>query len=149
MAQAGPTGLADFAGCWRVLRRIDDRHARMRGRFDGQADFVPDGQGLTCTETGLLRYGDAAPLEGTRRNLWRPQPPHAIAVHFADGRFFHAFDLAADARAAHDCAPDLYRVRYDFSDWPAWRATWTVSGPRKDYTSETTYTRKATRVGVA
>ena len=34
---------------------------------------------------------------------------------FDDGRFFHRFD--AEDRAAgrrHDCAPDLYRVRYDF-----------------------------------
>jgi hypothetical protein len=55
-------------------------------------------------------------------------------VLFADGRPFHAFDPgAARPEAAHDCPPDLYRVRYDFSDWPDWQAAWEVRGPRKDY----------------
>ena len=27
----------------------------------------------------------------------------------------------------------LYRVRYDFSDWPDWRTIWHVTGPRKAY----------------
>ena len=133
----GPAGLADFEGSWRIARRIDDRRAGVTGTFDGRADFVPDGQGLTVTETGLMRYGDGPALEGRRVYLWRPDPPHRIAVHFDDGRFFHAIDIGSAPEATHHCAPDLYRVAYDFSRWPLWRAVWTVTGPRKDYTSTT------------
>jgi hypothetical protein len=61
-------------------------------------------------------------------------------VLFADGRFFHRFDAEDPApAAAHDCPPDLYRVRYDFRPWPRWQAEWRVTGPRKDYAMVSRY----------
>ena len=61
-------------------------------------------------------------------------------VDYADGRPFHEFDPARP-RAAHWCDPDDYRVRYDFTRWPLWRAEWEVRGPRKDYLMMTDYRR--------
>lgn len=61
-------------------------------------------------------------------------------MFFDDGRPFHRFCLAQKAEGSdHPCGDDLYRVAYDFSDWPHWQAVWTVVGPRKDYTSTTRY----------
>lgn len=125
--------LSAFAGDWTLTRRIEDHRAGAPGRFEGTARFQPAAGGLAYRETGLLTLGTSAPLRATRSYVWQAAVD-AIAVRFADGRFFHAFATdAAEPRAEHDCPPDLYRVRYDFRDWPHWRVEWRVAGPRKDY----------------
>ena len=134
-----PRDLGDFAGAWRLIRRIEDRRAGLSGHMEGQAVFAPDAAGLTCDEEGRMCYGAAAPMQARRRYLWRADEPGRIAVLYGDGRPFHAFALGATAEARHDCAPDLYRVAYDFTGWPEWRADWHVTGPRKDYTSRSVY----------
>jgi hypothetical protein len=135
----GPRELADFAGRWRIARRIEDTRAGLAGRLEGLAEFRPGAGGLTCDERGELRYGTAPPMPATRRTLWRAGAPGRIAVFFDDGRPFHDFALGPAAEAAHDCPPDRYLVAYDFSRWPAWQVRWRVAGPRKDYLSITDY----------
>lgn len=130
--------LDDFAGDWKVERVIDDRAGGQAGRFDGRGHFTPVGDGdLAYAEEGMLTLGSGAPLRATRRHLWRAEGGR-IAVDYADGRPFHSFD-PADPAAEHQCGADLYAVRYDFADWPRWRAEWTVRGPRKDYTMTTEF----------
>jgi len=133
--------LADFEGRWQLSRRIEDHRAGVTGRLEGEAVFEPGQGGLILTETGRLRYGAGAPMQAERRYLWRAEAG-GIAVFFEDGRPFHRFSPAAP-EARHDCPPDLYRVRYDFSVWPAWRAVWHVTGPRKDYGMISTYAPEA------
>ena len=60
-------------------------------------------------------------MTATRDYLWRDGGAGTIEVRFGDGRFFHRF-LADEPEPAaeHDCPPDRYRVRYDFSRWPRW-----------------------------
>ena len=138
----GPRVLQEFAGRWRIERRIADARAGVEGRLEGVADFAAGEGGLVCTESGLLRYAGAPPMRARRVYLWRADGPGRIAVAFEDGREFHGFALRGEAaEAEHDCAPDRYRVRYDFSGWPDWRAEWRVRGPRKDYVSVTDYRR--------
>lgn len=133
-------GLAAFAGCWRLQRRITDRMAGQVGHLTGQAVFTPDGPDrLDYHETGTLRIGDGAPMAATRAYLWIFDAG-GVAVRFADGAAFHRFTPAGHAAGSdHLCGADLYRVAYDFTRWPAWRATWVVHGPRKDYTSVSDY----------
>ncbi len=124
--------LADFVGCWRIAREIEDRLSATTGRFQGTAEFVPAAEGLAYREQGVLTLGDATPLTAERCYLWRAGPEGRIIVDHGDGRPFHDFHPAGpDAR--HLCGADDYAVRYDFGDWPCWRADWTVRGPRKDY----------------
>ena len=134
--------LMDFAGDWRMSRLIEDRLAGETGRFAGRAVFTPDGDGLACHETGVLSLPGRAPMQAERRYLYVPHLSGGITVCFADGRPFHR--IAPDSATPsdrHDCAPDLYRVRYDFTAWPAWTADWHVTGPRKDYDMRSTYRR--------
>lgn len=134
-------GIGDFEGTWTLSRRIEDRLGRQAGRFEGRAVLAPGGDGLVYEEAGTLTLGAAAPMQATRRYLWRAEGG-LIAVEFDDGRHFHAFDPNADRpEAHHDCAPDVYDVRYDFDNWPEWRAVWEVRGPRKDYRMESLYRR--------
>jgi Family of unknown function (DUF6314) len=129
-----------FRGHWRLARTIEDLRARRSGRLEGRARFVPDGEGLAYFEEGTLRYPGAPPMAATRRYLWREGAGGCIELRFEDGRFFHRFD-AEEARpsAEHLCSPDRYRVCYDFTRWPRWRAEWRVEGPRKDYALVSAY----------
>lgn len=129
-----------FAGRWRIARQIDDRRAGQMARFDGEVVFMPEGPGLRYEETGVMHLPGQPPMQATRRYDWRPGAG-GIEVFFDDGRFFHTIGPGAQPRARHECAPDLYRVAYDFTGWPLWRAVWQVSGPRKDYEMVTRYAR--------
>lgn len=134
--------LADFAGRWRIRRRIDDHLAGQVARFEGLAEMQPAAtMPWLWVETGELRLGDAAPMSAERRYLWAEEGGR-IRVRFPDGRAFHDFS-ATSLEAAHWCEPDDYRVRYDFGAWPAWQAQWRVRGPRKDYTLLSEYERVA------
>jgi hypothetical protein len=136
-----PTGPADFAGDWTLLRRIRDARAGVEGTFTGAARLSPMGRGLRYDERGRLDLPGQPSLEATRSYLWHEAGPGRIEILHDDGRPFHSFALGPVAEAEHACPPDLYRVSYDFSRWPDWSATWVVSGPRKDYTSVTDYRR--------
>ena len=135
--------LQSFAGGWRIERTIEDVRAGRSGRFTGAARFDSVPEGLAYHEEGTLALDGAAPMRATRRYLWRDGGAGTIEVLFDDGRFFHRFD-AEDPRpgSAHECSPDLYRVRYDFRGWPRWQAEWRVSGPRKDYGMVSAYARE-------
>lgn len=135
-------GRDDFAGAWRIDRRIDDRLAGQAGHFGGTAVLTPDGpDGLDYSEEGTLRLGGGTPLFASRRFLWRFAKGQ-VDVRFADGAPFHAFTPEGQgAGTDHPCGADFYRVAYDFSRWPVWSAVWTVTGPRKDYVSASTYSR--------
>lgn len=138
----GGMDLRAFAGRWRIERAIEDVAAGRAGRFAGEAVFAPVPEGLAYVETGTLSLEGVAPMAASRRYLWRDAGSGTIDVMFADGRFFHRIDAEEPTSGAlHDCAPDVYRVRYDFRGWPRWVAEWRVSGPRKDYAMVSRYAR--------
>lgn len=119
--------LADFIGAWRLEREI--RHADGTiARFDGRAEWRLEAPGALCVETGTLTLPEGMAVQAERRYLWDAD----LQVRFADERFFHAVPPLGGV-AAHDCPPDRYEATYDFADWPRWRCTWRVRGPRKDY----------------
>ena len=131
--------LQDFQGLWRLERQITDALGP-DAVFTGTALFSPDAAGLTQHEAGRLELAGQGGFQAERRYLWR-QVGAGIAVLFAGGRDFHRFDpTLSEAVADHWCDPDTYQVRYDFRDWPVWRAEWRVTGPRKDYVMRTLYT---------
>lgn len=136
-----PADLSAFEGVWRIGKTVTDHRSGPDARFEGEACLSPDADGLVYDETGRLTLSGAAPVAAMRRYLWRRSGPGRIAVLFPDGRPFHSFALQPAPRARHWCAPDLYCVSYDFSQWPEWTATWAVSGPRKAYTLVSTYRR--------
>ncbi len=124
--------LDDFLGTWRLRRRILDRRAGEAGRLDGLVRFEAGAGGAVQREEGTLTLASRQQMTATRTYLWSAAPGRLV-VRFADGSDFHDFsDDADNPEAEHPCGDDLYRVRYDFRGWPAWRAVWRVSGPRKD-----------------
>lgn len=129
-----------FLGRWQLQRTITDRHAGQVGQLGGQATFTASGPNrLNYHETGALRLGGGPAMTAERSYIW-VFDGSGVVVSFADGAAFHRFLPAGHAAGTdHPCGADLYRVQYDFTSWPHWRATWVVSGPRKDYTSQSDY----------
>ncbi len=129
----GLVSLEALEGRWRlsrVIRNADGSEAQLQG----VTVFRREGDGLVQEEEGWLTLaGQAAPLRATRRYLWA-EGGGGLEIRFEDGRPFHTVPLGVERpEAAHECVPDVYRVAYDFTDWPRWRAVWRVTGPRKDY----------------
>ena len=130
--------LADFIGLWRVSRNIADHTGAGDTLFHGQAQI--DGGGL-YHETGKMTLPNGQVVAAERKYRWADTPT-GIQVSFDDGRPFHVIcpsDPSGVPTDQHWCPPDMYRVRYDFSDFPKWSAVWQVTGPRKDYTMISQY----------
>lgn len=129
-----------FIGTWTLARRLTDRLGQMDGAFTGQAVWRRQDDGsLDYAENGTLVLDRGGEMHAERRYQWRWEGDE-VAVYFADGAPFHRFEpTGRGAGTTHLCGADTYNVAYDFTDWPAWTATWDVVGPRKDYTSHSTY----------
>ncbi len=132
---------AYLIGDWRIEREIEDRRPNRPQSFAGRASFTGEGEDvLLYREDGTLHIGDTA-IHASQSHRWHFVEAHAD-VSFADGRPFHQVKLDGHhADALHDCPPDLYRVSYHFQTQDCWRQQWHVTGPRKDYTLESVFTR--------
>ena len=137
MSRGQAVRLKDFEGAWAIDRRVENA-VGPDARFAGVARFVPGEGGLVLTEEGEMTVPGLTPMRATRRYLWR-EAAEGIDVFFDDGRYFHHIGTGSVVEAAHDCAPDVYRVSYDFTGWPRWQAVWQVSGPRKAYRMTSVY----------
>lgn len=127
-----------FRGRWRVARLVRDARGTPSAAFAGTCHFEPDGTGLICRETGVLRHaGGRFPAE--RVTLWRFPGGARVEVRFADGRPFHAF-RPESPQALHLCGADRYEVAYSFAP-DRWLSRWVVRGPRKHYQMTTRYRR--------
>ena len=137
-------GAADFEGVWTLERKIKDRKGAMNGTLAGQAVLAGDGADrLIYREIGLLTLDSGAKLQAERRYRWEFATGR-VQISFDDGRPFHDFMPQGQAAGSdHPCGADHYSVLYDFTRWPQWQAVWTVTGPRKDYTSTSLYRREA------
>jgi len=134
-------GAADFEGDWQLERIITDRLGGMDGTLSGMATFAGADGALTYDETGRLALKTGPVMAATRRYMWTFTPGRVV-VCFSDGADFHSFSPSGAAiGTTHLCGDDLYDVTYDFESWPVWTATWSVKGPRKDYTSVSRYCR--------
>jgi len=130
----------DFEGRWQLSRLIIDKKAGRDGRFDGEARFERSKTGFTYHETGQIRFPGQAALNASQNYLWTENGQGAD-VTFSDGRAFHEVKFQPIWETNHECHPDWYAVRYDFSNWPKWSSTWSVKGPRKDYTMVSDFLR--------
>lgn len=130
--------LADFIGCWRLERRIE-QVGQPEARFEGTAEWRTVEGGADYSETGHLTLPDQTPIKAERRYFWDED----LRVHFADGRFFHAVPPEG-GESSHWCDPDQYEAHYDFSHWPRFTVIWQVKGPRKEYRMIGHYTPEET-----
>ena len=125
-------------GPWHMIRIIENVRDGVIGEVWGDAQFLFDGEGLTCLENGVLRFQGADYHTG-RTSLWRFDEDDRIEVQYEDGRPFHDFltrnpislMIADDAR---------YRISYEF-DRETWLSRWQMQGPGANYEMTTRYRR--------
>ncbi|WFU82412.1 DUF6314 family protein [Bradyrhizobium sp. CIAT3101] len=135
-----------LAGRWSF-----DRVIAGQGSMRGLATFTPLGaERLAYREQGRLRLQNGTELEAEREYVFRGRD-RGFEVFFKETppRLFHAIELAAsdggalNGSAGHLCNLDNYQSTYTFLADGGFVIRHVVSGPRKDYTMITTYTRAA------
>jgi hypothetical protein len=133
-----------LAGAWSFDRVIEGQ-----GSMKGLATFTPlDAENLAYREQGRLKLQNGTELEAEREYVFCKRD-RGFEVFFKETppRLFHAIELAAsddgalNGSADHLCSPDHYQSTYTFHPDGGFVIRHTVSGPRKDYTMITTYTR--------
>ncbi len=132
LATPGGIDHQEFKRVWLLKREVIPEGGRT-ARFEGLARV---NRKWTYIERGNLEV-DGADYTSARRYQWTPMKG-GFSIAFDDGRPFHTMIFNRPS-AQHSCPPDQYVVVYDFSQWPKWRSTWRVTGPRKDYTMHSLY----------
>ena len=137
-----------LAGEWSLQRNIEGQ-----ATMSGVATFTPLEAGtLKYREEGRIRLADGKEFDGHREYLFE-RAPGGFAVHFAETppRLFHAIAVVREGKgdgdvlagsATHLCTPDTYDSSYRFLPDGSFTIRHVVHGPRKDYLSETVFSRR-------
>jgi Family of unknown function (DUF6314) len=117
--------------------------------MQGIATFAPlDGGLLAYREQGSLKLANGTIVQAEREYVFSSSG-RGFKVFFKEDppRLFHEISLSASSegelsgQARHMCQPDEYQSAYMFMPDGTFVVRHVVSGPRKDYTMITTYTR--------
>jgi hypothetical protein len=116
-------------GPWSLHRTIEDRLAGETTTVTGTLTLERAGDEVAWHEAGEWeRRGARLPVERTLRVVRRDS---LWWVLFEDGREFHPWSPGVEV--VHPCGADTYRGLVEGTP-EAWRVTWEVRGPAKDYT---------------
>lgn len=156
-----------LVGAWDFRREVHDHRDGAEYTARGRAELTPldDGR-IRWAERGTLSWSaGSTPVWRTLFLVREPPGDGAAAsgwrVTFEDGRDFHPWTVGA---VEHLCGRDLYRGGVEIAADPApdpppagqppagrppvlppsdlpWELRWRVTGPEKDYTMHTTYSR--------
>lgn len=138
---AGKLGVAmdplaySFVGSWQVRRTVVDHLNGVKHHFAGTATISR----TSIAERGELRVGTAT-VEANR-SYQLAIDDDGISVRFPTGLDFVRLGLAPNQIAHHHCGSDMYRGKFLFRNTNFWIEFWRVSGPRKRYSSLTSYRR--------
>ena len=139
-----PNLWAFLRGEWTLQRTIHDARTASAGPLivEGRVSFADTLDGsFTFTEKGTLRQNGAAmPVE--QGYVFRRVNDYTASVHFRDGRHFHDLDLrTGECSVVHACEKDTYEGYYGARTLDCLSVRWRVTGPEKNYVSETVLTR--------
>jgi len=124
-----------FVGSWQVRRTVVDHLNRAKHRFAGTATVTE----TLISERGELQIGTAT-VEANR-SYQLAMDDDGISVRFLTGLEFVRLGLAPNQIAHHHCGSDMYRGKLLFRNTNFWIEFWRVNGPRKRYSSLTSYRR--------
>lgn len=137
-----------LSGHWRIDRKIIGEGATL----SGDADFAKAADGaLAYSEKGVLVLANGQELQAFRKYTYRADSAGLI-VEFADGpdkgktfvelSFVATTGNALEARDVHQCGADTYTAHYILDLPDRFQTDIVVSGPRKDYRTISTYSRR-------
>jgi hypothetical protein len=128
-----------------------DRVIESQATMQGIATFTPLDRGrLAYHEKGYLKLAHGTIVQAEREYVFS-NSGGGFKVFFKEDppRLFHEISLSVSSggaligRACHLCNHDDYRSVYMFLPDGAFAVRHVVSGPRKDYTMDTTYARRS------
>jgi hypothetical protein len=129
-------------GKWRIERSMLDRRQSLGGRYVGEAEFAGSSDALLYREHGRLTFGSHEGSAEQAHLYDFSDGPSRASVYFRDGRAFHDLDLSQGLDlVSHICDPDLYEGRFMVLDDGRWQSAWKVTGPRKDQSIFSVYSR--------
>ncbi len=122
-----------------------DRGFSTGERFSGRAVIAREGdRGLSYEEHGTLTLPSGERFEARRRYAYELRGA-SLEVHFRGDAglegLFHQIDPTT-GEGTHFCDPDLYEAKYSFESDDRFRIHYRVTGPRKDYVSDTVFVRE-------
>ncbi len=131
---------------WSFKRRIIHHHNDQVATIDGSVSWqkMPGSDAdrtLLYREQGVIRLANYI---GNASQTYRYDfSSEGIAdIYFNDGRFFYTLDLTTShCDVQHLCGADTYDGTFDAISDHEHHQIWRVTGPRKDYTSHTIFTR--------
>ena len=128
----------DFIGNWKISRYISDALACSKSFYFGEAVILQEGSNYRYNECGKLKIANGVPLFAKQSYLWKPVELDVFDICFKNGRSFHRLDLKGACGestfcAEHLCIADLYKISYNFSEFPFWYSVCSVKGPKKFY----------------
>ena len=121
-----------------MIRIIENVRDGVIGEVWGDAEFIFDGEGLTCLENGVLRFQGTDYHTG-RTSLWRFGDNDRIEVQYEDGRPFHDF-LMRNPISLMIADNARYEISYEF-DRETWLSRWQMTDPGSQYEMTTRYRR--------
>lgn len=134
-------------GTWQYIRSITNvRDAALSGEAIGQGIFTNTDQSeLFYTELGCFTTKNGNQLKTSNAYFYvynkstnRLEKYFAIDLH-TKGDLFYV--LGSDKTAEHHCGQDIYKAHYELLAPSELVINYSVTGPRKNYTSRTVYTR--------
>ncbi len=135
-----PRRLEDFAGRWRLSRRIEGLGAPGR-IYQGIARWTQAPGGLMQHEAGEWRLPARICGAPPGRYLWQADDD-GIDIRHADGSHFHHLALGRGVAVAWaEALPEACELSYNFTRWPDWRTVWRMRAPGHDYTVISDYRR--------
>ena len=113
-------------------------HEEMLYREEGMVNFTPGVEGKEMSFYREYMYSFTSP---TSADVSFYQPGNQ-SEHL---KFFHTLNISGTGvgtTTEHLCIDDLYNATIEISSEQAFRATWTVVGPHKNYQIFSQYTRQ-------
>ena len=133
---------------WKFRRQITHHQTQQLAHVEGTTSWqllpAPPAQPRHLyLERGVLQIGDyTGAMTQTYQYVFRTLT--SADIYFKDGRFFYTLDLTTgQCEFHHLCGEDTYQGQVEVMSKTEYRQTWHVSGPRKDYTSQTIFFRTA------
>lgn len=130
-------------GMWKI-----DRIIKPGGVMTGQVEFRPVSETqYHYTEQGRLTTEAGNVIEDVTRAYIYKFENNTIQIYYADGpdngALFQTLNFIdkSCATAEHFCGQDLYKSEYQFNFADSFTIRHIVTGPKKDYVSETVFTR--------
>jgi len=132
---------SDILGQWELTRNIKDKLNDKIFNLIGISIFTENNASYVCNETGIIK-SDNFQSKAHQTYSWLLKPK-GWEISFLNGNFFHDLELVmCDQQVYHKCNNDIYRGFFKLNLPTDFSVTWNVSGPRKDYQSQSYYIRK-------